>query len=284
VKLSLYTMGSPQSGRIIIDPTGDALITLENPRTIFALWTEPLGAAGDSEDISTGDTSEGISYEDEDDGEELPNWMKWDETDVEHDEEEQPKQQDESSVLSTSEAKSQKSSLHPTIIDSIEPAVPLAVVYQVSSAHLITASPKFKSELQSLIHNQKDDNGHYRLDCSNWDPEAFEIFLNTLHTRYRRVTKQLSLEMLAKVAVMIEHYQCWEAFELISQTWIKHVRMCHPMPSTYSRDLMLWMQVAWVFKLPKEFTRTTTIALHQSTESSIPEMGLGIPPSILRTW
>ncbi|XP_014558706.1 hypothetical protein COCVIDRAFT_35998 [Bipolaris victoriae FI3] len=230
-------MTSPQSSRVIIDPTGDALITLESPGKVFALWIEPQDSSSDSGDIETEDLSEDLDYEDHSDGEELPNWM----------------------------------------------SLSLPLVYQVSSAHLITASPKFGSELLSSRDDQKDSSSLHHIKCSDWDPEAFEILLNTLHTRYRRVPKQLSLEMLAKIAVMVDHYKCWEAFELISQTWIRHIRVCHPMPQTYSCDLMLWMLVTWVFKLPKEFTRATAIVLRQCTESKIQDMGLRIPPSILRT-
>ncbi|KAJ5031504.1 hypothetical protein J3E72DRAFT_391494 [Bipolaris maydis] len=275
-------MASSQSSHVIIDPTGDSLITLESPGRVFALWMEPLDTSSDSEDVGTEDLTEELDYEDHSDGEELPNWMRWDESDPEYDVQEQSKQQN-GPMLSTIPGiwthgvDATSAAIHPA-----KPSPSLPIIYQVSSAHLITASPKFGSELLSLRDSQKDSNSLYHIKCLGWDPEAFEILLNTLHTRYRRVPKQLSLEMLTKIAVMVDYYECWEAFELISQTWIRHIRVCHPMPQTYSRDLMLWMLVTWVFKLPKEFTRATAVVLRQCTESRIQDMGLGIPPSILR--
>lgn len=277
-------MTSPQSSRVIIDPTGDALITLGSSGKVFALWIEPQDSSSDSGDIETEDLSEDLDYEDHSDGEELPNWMRWDESDPEYDLQEQPKHQDESIRSTIPERRTHGVEVPPAPVHPCKRSLSLPLVYQVSSAHLITASPKFGSELLSSRDDQKDSSSLHHIKCSDWDPEAFEILLNTLHTRYRRVPKQLSLEMLAKIAVMVDHYKCWEAFELISQTWIRDIRVCHPMPQTYSCDLMLWMLVTWVFKLPKEFTRATAIVLRQCTESKIQDMGLRIPPSILRMW
>ncbi|USP76614.1 hypothetical protein yc1106_03888 [Curvularia clavata] len=271
-------MASPPSGRVIIDSTGDALVTLNNSGVAFGAWNEPLYIADNSGDTRTEGFGDDFACREERDGAESPSWMKWGET-LKHDEREQPEPQDHPQVPSLSDSWIQKSS---AATDSVELDASTAIVYQVSLAHLATASPTFRMELQSCRKHQKDHDGFSRLECSDWDPEAFEILLNTLHTRYRRVPKQLTLELLAKVAVMVEHYKCWEAFEPISQTWIRHVRVHHPMPSAYCRELMLWMLIAWVFKLPKEFTKTTTLALQQCTESRIQDMGLVIPPSILQ--
>jgi hypothetical protein len=38
--------------------------------------------------------------------------------------------------------------------------------------------------------------------------------------QHRQVAKQLTLEMLTKVAVLVDYYMCWEAFDLISSVWI----------------------------------------------------------------
>lgn len=274
-------MASRQSDHIVIDLTGDALMTLNDSGAVFAVWSEPLGTASDSGDTSTDDTREGYSYEDERDGEELPDWMKWDDTELEQDGPVQPEQQPDTPVPSISNSQTQENPACASPTDLVR-SKDTSIIYQISSAHLLSASPKFRSELQSSKNRQKDGDGFLRMESSDWNPEAFEILLNTLHTRYRRVPKQLSLEMLAKVAVMVEYYQCWEAFELISQTWIQHVRLHNPVPPNYDRDLVLWMMIAWVFKLPKEFAKTTALALRQCTESSIQDMGLGIPSLILR--
>lgn len=104
-----------------------------------------------------------------------------------------------------------------------------------------------------------------------------------LHMRFRQVPRSLSLELLAKVAMLVDYYRCWEAFDLIADVWITDLQAKHPVPQIYSRNLMMWLLISWVFKLDAEFERTTKIALRQSFELNIRDMELGIPPAILRT-
>ncbi|KAL6158361.1 hypothetical protein ACJQWK_03253 [Exserohilum turcicum] len=274
-------MDSPRHNLVIIDSAGDTLLILENPADTFAVWTEPVDAANDSEDISTEDNGEEVPCKCSDD--ESPHCTEWEETDGEHDEDERSKQRSKPPVPSVPVGWNEENQPASTAVDSSQQCTPTAIIYQVSSAHLMIASPRFMSEMKSLDSGRKDSNGFYHLKASNWDPDALEILLNTLHTRYRRVAKDLTLEMLAKVATIVNHYGCGEAFELISETWIRHARVRYPMPQTYDRDLILWMFVAWVFRFPKEFRKSTAITLRHCPEAKIQDMGLGIPPAVLRT-
>ncbi|CAN9250766.1 unnamed protein product [Alternaria alternata] len=156
------------------------------------------------------------------------------------------------------------------------------VVYQVSSQHLICASPKFKSELISWSESLKWDDGLYHAHTTDWDPEAFGILLNVLHLRFRQVPKSLSLELLAKMAILVDYYRCWESFDLIADVWITHLRAKCSVPETYGRDLMLWILISWVFKLEDEFAVSTFRALVKSDEPILRNMELSIPPAILQ--
>ncbi|CAN9304337.1 unnamed protein product [Alternaria sp. RS040] len=156
------------------------------------------------------------------------------------------------------------------------------VVYQVSSQHLVCASPKFKSELTSWRESLKRDDGLYHVNTTNWDPEAFDILLNVLHLRFRQVPKSLSLELLAKIAILVDYYRCWEAFDLIADVWITHLRAKCSFPQTYGRNLMLWILISWVFKLEKEFTVSTLRASIESDEAILRSMQLSIPLAILQ--
>ena len=134
----------------------------------------------------------------------------------------------------------------------------------------------------SWSENHKADDGFYHMDTADWDPEAFTILLNMLHLRFRQVSRSLSLELLAKVAMLVDYYQCWEAFDLIADVWANNAQM-YQIKSTYDRDLMLWMLVSWVFKLDTVFHSTTGIALRLNNRAKIQDMGLTIPPAVLRT-
>ncbi|KAH8710116.1 hypothetical protein GQ44DRAFT_776774 [Phaeosphaeriaceae sp. PMI808] len=57
------------------------------------------------------------------------------------------------------------------------------------------------------------------------------------------------------MAVLADYYRCWEAVEVWTNIWIKDVRMKEPVPAIYSRELILWILIAWVFELPEEFNK-----------------------------
>jgi hypothetical protein len=151
------------------------------------------------------------------------------------------------------------------------------VHYYVSSRHLRLASPTFDSLLtkEKWKEGEPDkDDGLYHVPAEDWDIEALLLLLNVLHHRNRHVPRSLSLEMLAKIAVLIDYYDCAEAVELCTERWIEHLRKTSPVPSGFCRDLMLWMCIAWVLRMPDEFTQTTAIALRQVDQELLT---LGLP-------
>jgi hypothetical protein len=171
-----------------------------------------------------------------------------------------------------------------------EPTVPVdeedegSISYLVSSRHLALASGYFKSSLadDGWIEGQTSaTDGKYHLSASDWDPEALLILLQILHLRNRSVPRSPTLEMLAKVAVLVDYYRCREAVEVLSEIWINNVKLISPVPSTYGRDLVLWMCIAWVFKLPTEFKQTTSIAFRQTKSRTLQHMFLPIPNPVL---
>jgi hypothetical protein len=160
----------------------------------------------------------------------------------------------------------------PIVEDTVEPdlsrrlATEDEIYYHVSSRHLRLASPRFDSMLTKGkwtegVPNEND--GRYHISAEDWDVEALLLLLNVLHHRNRQVPRILSLEMLAKIAVLIDYYDCAEAVELCTERWTEHIRKASPIPSVVCRDLMLWMCISWVLRMPDEFTQTTAIALRQ---------------------
>jgi hypothetical protein len=159
-----------------------------------------------------------------------------------------------------------------------------SIRYRVSSRHLALASGFFRTSLakNGWIEGQADaGSGMYQLSAADWDPEAFLILLRVLHLRNRLVPRSLPLELLAKVAVLVDYYRCTEAVEIFSEMWVADAKETSPVPSTYGRDLVLWMCVAWVFKLPAEFQQATDVAFKQSKTPTIEDMCLPIPKLVL---
>jgi hypothetical protein len=246
---------SAQDDVIVIDRLGDTILTLKSPNAVFAVWEQKmpdieLESDSNEEEVPLGEKIL----------ESRPMWLR-------------------SRITTLSPGGNDIDSQPDT--DDGNGASP-SIMYRVSSRHLMSGSAKFRNELTGpWDESSKKKDGMYHLNTSEWDIEAFAIFLNVLHLRNRQVPKALSLEMLAKVAVLVDYYRCWEAFDLFSILWVENVRGKEPVPGAYMRELMLWMVVSWVFRLPYEFMQTTRIAIRQNKEPHIRDMELGIPPAIL---
>jgi hypothetical protein len=84
--------------------------------------------------------------------------------------------------------------------------------------------------------------------------------------------------MLAKIAVLADYYKCVEVVEICSEIWINKLKK--NLPERYSRDLILWILVSWIFRQAKLFRVVTGIALKES-RGRIQTLGLPIPERIV---
>lgn len=151
--------------------------------------------------------------------------------------------------------------------------------FKVCAGNLMSASPWFSRALErdgwsGSIRDSTD--GCFRISAEGWDEEAFLMLMNVLHLRNNKVPRSLSLEMLAKFALLADYYECRDSVELIVDVWVADLRVKNPIPETYCRDLILWIWISWTFKLSQEFKHATAVAIIQSPEP-IRDLGLPIP-------
>ncbi|KGO74513.1 hypothetical protein PITC_099050 [Penicillium italicum] len=151
---------------------------------------------------------------------------------------------------------------------------------QVSAKHLILASPVFKKILsggwkESITFFQK---GSVEVTAESWDIEALLILLRAIHGQYYQVPRKLTLEMLAKIAVITDYYECKEALYFLTDLWINNLE--EHIPTRVSRDLILWLWIAWFFQLPSQFKLSTSIAMSQS-DGWIDSLGLPISDKVI---
>jgi hypothetical protein len=179
---------------------------------------------------------------------------------------------------------------------SVEPAEPVSeptkseddeIHYLVSSRHLMLASPWFRRTLtrEGFIEALKDpSDGRYHIPASDWDEEALLILLNIFHVRTRQVPATVSLEMLAKIAVLVDYYELGnaEVIDRDTRDWIADVRSSVAIPSSYCRDLMLWICISRVFHMSEEFEKATAVAIRGS-EGWIQTLDLSIHQEITCT-
>jgi hypothetical protein len=153
--------------------------------------------------------------------------------------------------------------------------------FLVCSGNLISASPWFSRLLKRdgwmESHRNPEDN-MLHISAEDWDEEAFVIMMNIFHLRNRQVPRTVTLDMLAKIAVVADYYECTESIELFVEIWLANLKTKSPIPTTYCRELILWIWVSWAFKWAEIFKQSTDVAIKQCDE---PFQNLGLPiPSI----
>lgn len=167
---------------------------------------------------------------------------------------------------------------HDTFSEQAQPTRQADVRMQVSSRHLILASAYFKRMFGNDWKETCSVDGRFEIFTENWDSDALLILMNIIHGHTRNVKRTISLEMLTKLAVLVDYYQCAEVVEIFSEIWINQLNT--NLPATYSRDLILWLCISWVFRQPYQFKAATYTALKQS-QGLIRTLGLPIPKIIV---
>lgn len=102
------------------------------------------------------------------------------------------------------------------------------------------------------------------MTAEGWDVDLLVILMNIIHGHHGSVPRSISLETLAKVAVLVDYYQCHEIVEVLSGQWVENLRP--DIPTEYSTDLILWLFVSWVFSVPDLFKFMTKIAVRESCD------------------
>jgi hypothetical protein len=155
--------------------------------------------------------------------------------------------------------------------------------FRVSSRHLMLASPWFKRAMtkegwSESSRSQEDGLFHVRAD--DWDAEAFLILLNIIHLRNKKVPRTISLVQLAKIAVLVDYYECEEVMEMFLDVWSEPLKASAPIPLGYCRDLVLWIFVSWTFGLGDSFEQATAVAIDRS-KKTLSTLDLPIPAKVL---
>lgn len=161
----------------------------------------------------------------------------------------------------------------------VEPKIEEGIRFQVCAGNLMSASPWFNRVLRKdgWMESRLDPvDRWFHISAQDWDEEAFLILMNVFHLRNHEVPRTLTLEMLAKFAVLTDYYECGESVDLIVGLWVADLRAKTAIPTRYCRDLILWIWISWTFKLSDVFKKVTAVAITQSDEP-IPDLGLPIP-------
>lgn len=154
------------------------------------------------------------------------------------------------------------------------------ITFRVSSRHLALASPVFKSALTGGWKESIKTEGEFQINSQGWDVTALSIFLNAIHCQYKQVPRSLELEMLAKVAVIVDYYAAHQVMEILSSTWIGNLRWQLPTTTCENRKVALWICISWVFDDVNAFETATKVAIHHGL-SKLTDFGLPIPNKVI---
>lgn len=266
----------------VLNPDGDLILILRNPDAPFAVWDEwdEWGSADSVKSTSVTDSDGLASAADSDEPEPEP---------LPPAEEDQPVPDADSDGLAPAadegepkpEPAPPAEEDGPAVVKNAEPERLSDVRFRLSSRHLGLASRYFQKRLEGPW---KDGSPVLSGNCryiyaEDWDIKALPVLVQIIHGRNRSVPRSVSLEMLAKIAVLVDYYECHEAVEIFSETWVKALES--PPSTQYNRDLILKLVVSWVFGQADMFQAVTETALQQS-RGPLPILGLPIRESLVR--
>lgn len=210
-----------------LDPDGDVILVLKNPNAPFAVWKDEdqWPCVFKSKPQPPNGTEDQPNDERDDAGSDAGQ-------DIDVD---QASQNDE--------PKEMRSEISEQLAEELK-----EIRMRLSSKHLTLASVYFKSMLKGPWQEvQSSENSPRLIIAEDWDEEALLRLMKTIHGYTRQVPRELDLERLAKMAVLVYYYQCHEAVEVFAESWLR-VRPTRIYSSwKYGRDLVLQLVVSSVF-------------------------------------
>ncbi|KAH8123096.1 hypothetical protein LI328DRAFT_169759 [Trichoderma asperelloides] len=150
---------------------------------------------------------------------------------------------------------------------------------RLSSKHLALASEYFQKLMANEWKETKAESGYsYTIAAEEWDQDALIILMNIIHGQTQKLPEKVTLETLAKIAVLVDYYKCHKTVAFFADAWIR--RLKGPLPSFYSRELLLRLFVSYVFSRENAFQQLTRTIIFKS-RGPIHTLGLPIPEEVV---
>jgi hypothetical protein len=152
---------------------------------------------------------------------------------------------------------------------------------------MMLASPVFKAMLQRGNFKEGRElgfTGSVSIPLPDDNPEAFVVILNIIHGRNRAVPRQVSMELMTNISILVDKYQMVEAVEVFSCSWIEDLKI--DLPKSYQpheREIAhQWVGISWVFGKRVEFKAMTQLIERGSNANLAESIEEGIPiPEII---
>lgn len=142
------------------------------------------------------------------------------------------------------------------------------VTFRVASQSLIQTSSVLKAALNGRWkEGLVAEDGGKNLETEGWDSEAMYIVLSAMHHRTKDIPRKVTLEMLCKIAVLVDYYELHDTLYFFLDLWVDD--LWNPIPQAYGRDLILWICITSIFHRTTWIFRTniheivTNVAISQ---------------------
>lgn len=147
---------------------------------------------------------------------------------------------------------------------------------QVSFKHLSLASSFFEHMLEGkhagMLAAQNREEATLDFTKDNFD--AWQLLLNIIHGHTRKVPRELGLQRLSQVVLLIDKYELHEVAEVFTDMWFGH--LLPTMPSHIEESLTNWILISFVLGKADEFAALTRTAIWE-TQFESQHQGIWIP-------
>ena len=135
---------------------------------------------------------------------------------------------------------------------------------RVSSRHLSLASPVFKAMLTGGFEEGRVQSTQVQeIQLPDDDPEALVILLHVIHGLMWKVPRQLDLQTLLEISILVDKYQLQQVVAIVSELWIDH--LWESSAKTRTKTFVQWICISWVFGTPLQFEESTKVAIREIT-------------------
>ncbi|EHK41438.1 hypothetical protein TRIATDRAFT_228199 [Trichoderma atroviride IMI 206040] len=161
------------------------------------------------------------------------------------------------------------------------PGSPPEIQFQLSSKHLTRTSGYFQG---LMANNWKEASSSrdfaYSVTAEDWDEAALLMVMKIIHCQTSEIPQVIDSEMVAKIAVIVDYYQCRKVVDTYATTWVQNLNAKELTFCGYGRTLLLRLFVSHYFSSGVDFNRCTQIIIRES-RGPIHSLGLPFPQNII---
>ncbi|KAF5567960.1 hypothetical protein FPHYL_3023 [Fusarium phyllophilum] len=152
-----------------------------------------------------------------------------------------------------------------------------------SQKHLTLASRRASKLFSSSFKEaSKQDDGLYHWNFGDvFDVQAFEVVLKIIHGKTRRIPQSAELDLLSKIASIVDDLECYDALSFCAERWLLIYNGFFTLPKRMDKTLAQLILVSFVF-VDKDIFRKCIQRAARYTCEGMPTFDLPIRADIPR--